>query len=188
MWVRVDLAAACHCGSTWANGRWRRKSTLTLILPLILRASRRATRKVSRLAGEPRRSAMAYTAQQIRLRNVELFEHFKDELKRIATNPTPEERHEELDERARDVLEDPPSTSRKAPSLKTLDRREIHSDPNSCNPILAGSQRISPSGRIGPDWQLLRTNVIGKRTEPLLARSPSLLRNRGTAPAETEKR
>lgn len=40
--------------------------------------------------------------------NVELFDLFKVELERIASKPTPEERHEELDESARDVLEDPP--------------------------------------------------------------------------------
>lgn len=40
--------------------------------------------------------------------NAALFDIFKDELERIAADPTPEERREELDERARDVLENPP--------------------------------------------------------------------------------
>jgi hypothetical protein len=44
-------------------------------------------------------------------RNAELFDLFKEELTRIANNPTPDERQEELDERAREVLEDPPITS-----------------------------------------------------------------------------
>jgi len=43
--------------------------------------------------------------------NAGLFALFKDELNRLATNPTPEERHEELDERARGILEDPPSAA-----------------------------------------------------------------------------
>jgi hypothetical protein len=43
--------------------------------------------------------------------NAELFDLFKDELIRIANNPTPDERQEELDERAREVLENPPVTS-----------------------------------------------------------------------------
>ena len=37
--------------------------------------------------------------------NAALFDIFKDELEPIAADPTPEERREELDERARDVLE-----------------------------------------------------------------------------------
>jgi hypothetical protein len=41
--------------------------------------------------------------------NRELFELFKDDLQRMANNPTPEERTEEIDQQAREILEEGPT-------------------------------------------------------------------------------